>query len=122
MSSNFQIRYSRSLRIVRLHFFGRVGLETRLFALRQIAERFHHLAQLRMLVDMRYAVSLMTAGQQRELVDFILGDPVISRARIAVLYSTHYSPSKLSILSMARRGLMSREFLVESEAQAWLLD
>ncbi|WP_143186966.1 hypothetical protein [Microbulbifer donghaiensis] len=120
MSRNFQIRYQLAGRIVRLHFIGRVGLAERLQAAGQVAAKFRHLRQLRLFVDTRYAETAMTSAEQRQFVDFVLGHPVLRRARIAVLYRTGCSPVALMAQRMSGRSDSIRPFLVESEALAWL--
>ncbi|WP_193164991.1 hypothetical protein [Microbulbifer hainanensis] len=120
MSPNFKIRYSRSSRIVRIHLMGRIGLDERLLAARQLVVRFRHLAHLRLLVDARYAHSMMTTEEQERLADFVCAHPVLCRARIAVLFSSRFSPSLGALQNMVQRGQDARGFLVEGEALEWL--
>ncbi len=120
MSSSFQIRYLAVGRIVRVHLIGRVGLAERLQAAGQLAEKYRHLNLLRLLVDTRYAESTMTPAEQKQLAEFIRLHPVLRRARIAVLYRNGYSPVALTANQIALRAGNTRQFLVESEALAWL--
>jgi len=120
MSPNFQIRYLSVGRIVRLHLIGRVGLAGLQQAAGQLAEKYRHLNPLRLLVDMRYVESTLTSAEQNQLAEFIRRHPVLGRARIAVLYHTGYSPAALIASRIARRVGNTRQFLVESEALAWL--
>ncbi|WP_346838945.1 hypothetical protein [Microbulbifer sp. SAOS-129_SWC] len=122
MNSNFKLRYHVNGRYVRITFFGLVGLEGRLQALRQLVSRFGHLHTPRLLADMRYARNRMSPAELRQVAEFILRDPRLRRARIAVLRARGLSLSAMSAERLAARGHNSRHFLVESQALAWLLD
>ncbi|MFC6634688.1 hypothetical protein [Microbulbifer taiwanensis] len=120
MSPNFKIRYLTGGRIVRIHFIGRVGLAERLQVAGQVVGRYRHLNPLRLLVDTRYAETTMSTAEQRRFAEFIRQHPVLRRARIAVLFRSGDSPVALTASRIAQRAGNTRQFLVESEALAWL--
>jgi len=122
MTSNFKLRYHAAGRYIRMFFFGEVGLQGRLQALRQVVGRFGHLKQLRLLVDMRYAKSSMTPAELRQIAGFVLREPQLRRARIALLHTRDFNLAAVSAERLAARGHSTRLFLVESEALTWLLD
>lgn len=120
LSPYFSIQYIPSGRIVRVVFAGQLDLAERLKAIRQLTEKYHHLSQLRLLVDLRYQDSTMTSAEQKQLAEAVCGNPVLQRARIAMLYRHGYSSTALASSLVARQLPGARQFLVESEALAWL--
>lgn len=120
MSSSFKIRYSASDGIIRVLFLGATSLDTHRRAGQQIVARFRHLKRLRILADMRYAEFALSPAEQAELTDFVLGEPMLRQADIAMVISADFDLTALTIESMARYGVASRLFAVESEAVGWL--
>lgn len=120
MSSSFKIRYSASDGIIRVLFLGATSLDTHQRAGRQLVARFRHLNRLRILADMRYAEFALSGEEQAEIVDFVFGQPLLRDARIAVVISADIDRTALTVEAMARRGVVSRLFAVESEAIGWL--
>ncbi|WP_346838944.1 hypothetical protein [Microbulbifer sp. SAOS-129_SWC] len=121
MSPYFAIQYIPSERVARVAFAGRLELAERVRAMRQVAEKYHHLKPLRLLVDLRYQdPSSMAAGEQRQMAEFVRTNPVLREAHIAMLYGRDYRATALVSGLVARALPNARAFMVESEAMAWL--
>lgn len=119
---SFQIRYNAGSRVVRVCYFGRVGLCARMAAANLLGEKYRHLAPLRILVDVRFARTAMPPAEQRKFGRYLAEHPVLGRAAIAVLHSKGFY-SSLVIAQEARIfGHRIRPFIVEAEAERWLLD
>ncbi|SEA36520.1 hypothetical protein [Microbulbifer marinus] len=117
----FHISYRPEAGIVRILFHGTVGLAERMEALELVAEKFQHRTPLRVLVDLRYTRSEMVPEEQRRLGRFLAEHPVLGRAHIAVLYWRDRYTSLMVASEAKARGHSSREFDIEAEAEAWLL-
>ncbi|SHF60133.1 hypothetical protein SAMN04487965_2358 [Microbulbifer donghaiensis] len=118
---NFHITYRPEVGIARILFYGTVGLAERMEAVGIVAEKFQHRTPLRLLVDLRYARSVIAPEEQRRLGRFLAEHPVLGRAHIAVLYSRNRYSSLMVASEAKSRGHSSREFDIEAEAEAWLL-
>lgn len=120
MARNFQIRYLTAGRIVRLHFIGKAGLAERIQAAEQVAAKFGHLRELRLLVDTRFVETSLTPDEQRQFADFVRRHALLRRAKTAVLCNPGITPVALIAQKLAKRGNNTRIFLVESAALQWL--
>ncbi|MDP5209396.1 hypothetical protein [Microbulbifer sp. 2205BS26-8] len=116
---NFHISYRPVGGVVRVLFYGAVGFAEKMEATARLVEKYRHRAPLRVLLDLRYAHSKVTLEEQRQFTRYIAEHPVLRRAYIAVLH-----PRSRCTVPLARRGCLfwhsSREFVAESEAEAWL--
>ncbi|WP_323846877.1 hypothetical protein [Microbulbifer magnicolonia] len=118
---NFHITYRPVAGIAQVLFYGSVGLEERMEAAAMLVEKFGHRRPLRVLVDLRYARSEITLDEQRQFGRFLAEHPVLGRAHIAVLHCRQRYTSLIISSEAKSRGHSSREFFVEAEAEAWLL-
>ncbi|WP_250459481.1 hypothetical protein [Microbulbifer litoralis] len=120
MSSSFKIRYNASSRIVRVLFLGPAGMETQLRAGRHLVERFRHHGRLKILVDSRHADVSLSAREQEVLAGFVQEQPVLLRARLAVLYPDGVNAVVSLVERLARAGQDARFFASEAAAVEWL--
>jgi hypothetical protein len=117
---SFQIRFLAAQRIVRVSYLGRTGLAARIAASKLVVEKYRHLQPLRLLVDVRFSKTLMTALEQRQFGRYLAEHPVLGRARIAVLHRADFYPTAVIVQEATSHGALFRQFLVEAEAEAWL--
>ncbi|MGL6161878.1 hypothetical protein [Microbulbifer sp.] len=118
---SFQIRYNAANRVVRVCFFGRVGLCARKTAAKLVGEKYRHLVPLRILVDVRFARTVMSPAEQRKFGRYLAEHPVLGRAAIAILHSRSFYPSLMIAKEARMRGHRIQPFIVEAEAERWLL-
>ncbi|MFC6634689.1 hypothetical protein [Microbulbifer taiwanensis] len=117
---NFHITYRPDTGIVRVLHYGPMSLVERMAAASMLAESYRHRSPLRILVDHRFAQSI-SPEEQRQFGRFLAEHPVLGAARIAVLHPCDRYPSQMVASEARSRGHDMRQFFVEAEAEAWLL-
>jgi len=117
---NFQISYRPIGGIARILFYGPVGFAEKMEAAARLVEKYRHRVPLRVLLDLRYARSKVTLEEQRQFTKYIAEHPVLKRAYIAVLHPRNRCTSPLATRGTCLCRHSSREFVAETEAEAWL--
>lgn len=118
---NFHITYRPVPGIVRVLYHGTIGLAERMESATMLVEKYRHRTPLRILVDLRFARSAIAPEEQRQFGCFLAEHPVLGPARIAVLHPSDHYPSAMIVSEARSRGHSLRQFFVEAEAEAWLV-
>lgn len=120
---SFQIRFDAEKRIVRVFYLERSTLAAHMETAQMVAEKFRHLEPLRILVDARLGGTGMEAQEQRQFGRFVGEHPVLRRARTAILHRAGFYPTLLIAEEAASYGGQRfRAFILEAEAEKWLLE
>jgi hypothetical protein len=117
---NYTIDFDPARNIVSVTYSGRVSLEQRKRAVRQVCDAYAQLSPLKILVDVIALEMDLPVEEQMQFGEYLAANEGLRNARVAVLHKSGHNPNVVIDSCAFNKGYLLAEFNRRQNAESWL--
>ncbi|WP_026244366.1 hypothetical protein [Dasania marina] len=117
---SYTIDFDQIEKIVTVTYSKTVSLADRIMAVNDVCSSCADITPLKILVDVRNLVMHLKTREQKDFAVFLSSNPLLKRARIAVLHEATFNPNVIIDTIAFNNGYKLAQFNRKNDAVVWL--
>lgn len=119
---NYTIDFDSEKEIVKVAYAGRVSLDERVQAVKDVTRTYAKYMPLKILIDVRDLKMHLSLEEQKHFGQYLSNHKGLAEAKVAVLHPSDHNPNLLVDIHAFNNGYRLAEFEKRQVAQTWLLE